>query len=208
LYCSFELGQAAIQPAILHSSTVWANHYPALNHSVDQPMMQADDTFFTDHDHNASMQQVPGLTPRQPLTGNSCCLMGPTNWLRLPLSKLLSHPYFEHAILLLIFASSITLALDMPNLDPSGQFKQALEVLDCIFAVLFLAEAVLKILVHGLVFNGPTSYLRNPWNVLDFLIVVVGEWWLACTYSKPASCLQLCMHRLHKSNVRLEACLP
>lgn len=155
--------------------------------------MQADDSFFTDHDHNASMQQVPGLTPRQPLTGSSCCLMGPTNWLRLPLSKLLSHPYFEHAILLLIFASSITLALDMPNLDPSGQFKQALEVLDCIFAVLFLAEAVLKILVHGLVFNGPTSYLRNPWNVLDFLIVVVGECWLGCGHSKqPSSCSCAC----------------
>jgi hypothetical protein len=57
----------------------------------------------------------------------------------------LCHPWFEHAILALIFASSIALALDMPHLDPTGPFKGALEVADCVFAVLFLVEAFLKV---------------------------------------------------------------
>lgn len=55
------------------------------------------------------------------------------------------HPWFEHSILLLIFASSVALALDMPSLPPSGAFKRALEVLDCVFAVLFLLEAACKV---------------------------------------------------------------
>jgi hypothetical protein len=32
-----------------------------------------------------------------------------------------------------------------------------------------------QVLVHGFALNGPSSYLRNPWNVLDFAIVVIGE---------------------------------
>lgn len=36
-------------------------------------------------------------------------------------------------------------------------------------------DVCLQVLVHGFVFNGRGSYLRNPWNVLDFAIVVIGE---------------------------------
>ena len=39
---------------------------------------------------------------------------------------------------------------------------------------MFLVEAMLKIAVFGLVFNGPTSYLRNSWNILDFFIIVIS----------------------------------
>lgn len=89
------------------------------------------------------------MTPRRPLSGRSCWLFGPDNWLRLQLHKVLCHPSFENTILVLIFASSIALALDMPDLDPLGQFKAALEVLDCVFALLFLVEAVLKVSTHS-----------------------------------------------------------
>ena len=34
---------------------------------------------------------------------------------------------------------------------------------------------VAQIAVDGFAFNGPGSYLRNPWNVLDFAIVVIGK---------------------------------
>ena len=51
---------------------------------------------------------------------------------------------------------------------------QVLHVLDIIFISVFAFEAVLTIISKGLLFNGPESYLRNAWNVLDFTIVVVG----------------------------------
>ena len=38
----------------------------------------------------------------------------------------------------------------------------------------FFFECLIKIIVQGLIFNGPNSYLRNSWNVLDFFIVIVS----------------------------------
>ena len=32
----------------------------------------------------------------------------------------------------------------------------------------------MKIIVFGLVFNGPDSYLRGAWNILDIFVVIVG----------------------------------
>ena len=36
----------------------------------------------------------------------------------------------------------------------------------------FTLECAINIIVHGFLFNGPTSYLRDSWNVLDFIIVI------------------------------------
>lgn len=110
------------------------------------------------------------------LSGTSCCVLGPENWLRQKLAQLITHKQFENGILLLIFCSSIILALEMPSLDHDGLFFNTLEFIDMAFVVLFALEALVKILVRGFVANGPGSYLRNPWNMLDFFIVVIGEW--------------------------------
>lgn len=64
------------------------------------------------------------------------------------LHRLLCHPYFENTVLVLIFASSVALALDMPDLDPLGTFKRVLEAFDCVFALLFLLEAAVKVSVN------------------------------------------------------------
>lgn len=63
--------------------------------------------------------------------------------------------------------------MDSPKLEP-GAIKSTLQILDIIFLVLFSLEAAIKIIVHGFLFAGPQSYIRNPWNMLDFLIVLVG----------------------------------
>lgn len=41
------------------------------------------------------------------------------------------------------------------------------------FLVIFTLETVLKIVAYGLVLH-PSAYIRNGWNLLDFIIVVVG----------------------------------
>ncbi|GAX76997.1 hypothetical protein CEUSTIGMA_g4444.t1 [Chlamydomonas eustigma] len=46
--------------------------------------------------------------------------------------------------------------------------------MDVFFTVVFAVEALLKIMVLGFVVNGPSSYLRQAWNALDFFIVIVG----------------------------------
>lgn len=42
------------------------------------------------------------------------------------------------------------------------------------FTIIFLVEAVIKIIAHGFVMNGKYSYLRKSWNQLDFFIVVAS----------------------------------
>jgi hypothetical protein len=34
-----------------------------------------------------------------------------------------------------------------------------------------MVEAILKIIANGFLFSGKNSYIRNPWNIIDFTIV-------------------------------------
>ena len=47
------------------------------------------------------------------------------------------------------------------------------EIAEYVFLAVFTLEAVLKIIAYGFLFH-PGAYLRNGWNILDFVIVVVG----------------------------------
>ena len=49
---------------------------------------------------------------------------------------------------------------------------KVISVLDLIMTIIFTLEALLKILAVGFLLNKKSSYLRQPWNVLDFAIVV------------------------------------
>lgn len=44
---------------------------------------------------------------------------------------------------------------------------------EIVFLVIFTIEAVLKIIALGFLFQ-PGSYLRDGWNVLDFIVVITG----------------------------------
>ena len=47
------------------------------------------------------------------------------------------------------------------------------ESLEWPFLVIFTGEAIIKIIAYGFVMH-PGAYLRNGWNILDFVIVLVG----------------------------------
>ena len=84
----------------------------------------------------------------------------------------MSHPWFDNFILGVIIITTILLAFDSPLLDPNGRKVEVLTKIDYFFTAIFLIEAVLKILYMGFAFNGSNSYIRNGWNIIDFLIVV------------------------------------
>uniref|UniRef100_A0A3Q3JUG4 Voltage-dependent L-type calcium channel subunit alpha n=1 Tax=Monopterus albus TaxID=43700 RepID=A0A3Q3JUG4_MONAL len=81
---------------------------------------------------------------------------------------------FEIIILLTIFANCIALAvfLPMPEED-SNNTNASLESLEYIFLIIFTLECFLKIVAYGFVFH-EGAYLRNCWNILDFVIVFMG----------------------------------
>lgn len=81
---------------------------------------------------------------------------------------------FDSFILLLIVASTVTLALDEPLSDPDSKMNMILYYLDLGFTLVFSIECILKMIALGFVMNGPKSYLKSPWNVLDFLIVLLS----------------------------------
>ncbi|KAM7404696.1 hypothetical protein PAMP_012020 [Pampus punctatissimus] len=82
---------------------------------------------------------------------------------------------FEIIILLTIFANCVALAvfLPMPGED-SNNTNTSLESLEYIFMIIFTLECFLKIVAYGFVFH-EGAYLRNCWNILDFVIVFMGE---------------------------------
>ncbi|CAG7720377.1 unnamed protein product, partial [Allacma fusca] len=83
-------------------------------------------------------------------------------------------PPFEYAVLLTIIANCIVLALEehQPEGDKTVLAKN-LETTEPYFLAIFCVEASLKILALGFVLHRG-SYLRNIWNLMDFIVVVTG----------------------------------
>uniref|UniRef100_A0A3Q1K1H5 Voltage-dependent L-type calcium channel subunit alpha n=1 Tax=Anabas testudineus TaxID=64144 RepID=A0A3Q1K1H5_ANATE len=81
---------------------------------------------------------------------------------------------FEIIILMTIFANCVALAVYIPfPEDDSNATNSNLERVEYLFLIIFTVEAFLKVIAYGLLFH-PNAYLRNGWNLLDFIIVVVG----------------------------------
>ena len=113
-------------------------------------------------------------------TGKTFGVVGTENKARLSCFNLVSSKPFEYLIIFLIVASSITLALDAPTLDEGSTFKKVLEDLDKFFTVAFLLEVILKVFAYGLI-KGEHTYLQSSWNILDFVIAIIGafSWGMA-----------------------------
>jgi hypothetical protein len=66
------------------------------------------------------------------------------------------------------------LALDNPLVDPSTQYATTLYWIDIGSTIIFIGEAIMKILTFGFLFNGSSSYLKSTWNRLDLAIIILS----------------------------------
>lgn len=73
---------------------------------------------------------------------------------RVWLKNIVGHERFENGILFLIVVSTFLLCLDNPTTDLNSMWYIVLQYSDKIITYLFIAEAVIKILVTGFLFNG------------------------------------------------------
>ena len=76
--------------------------------------------------------------------------------------------------MLCIIVSTVTLALEEPLEDPNSAKRQVINIIDLATTAIFTFESMLKIIALGFIMNGKKSYLRDSWNILDFIIVVSG----------------------------------
>ncbi|XP_017837451.1 sodium channel protein 60E isoform X2 [Drosophila busckii] len=78
-------------------------------------------------------------------------------------------PAFEWFVLVLIFASSITLCFEDIYLDSNKTLKRVLYWTNFSFCLIFVVEMVLKWLALGF-----SKYFTSFWTILDFIIVFVS----------------------------------
>lgn len=86
---------------------------------------------------------------------------------------------FEIIIQLVILTQTVLILFEDPLQDPAlakqkGSYVYYIgEVQDAI-TYIFIVEMAIKLVVYGLIFNGPNSYLKIGWNILDFVIVTIS----------------------------------
>lgn len=69
------------------------------------------------------------------------------------------------------FFGKVKVNFSLPSILPPSPAIQ--ETVEYAFLIIFTIETFLKIIAYGLVMH-QNSYVRNGWNMLDFVIVIVG----------------------------------
>lgn len=113
------------------------------------------------------------------LEGTSLNLFTTTNRFRIFLKVVLSkNGIFEMFVYALILTQTVLIPFDVP-LNPDQHYHEGgmiyyMNVAQMVITFFFVLELVIKVVVFGLVNNGPGSYLRKRWNVFDCFIVIVS----------------------------------
>eukprot|EP00762_Andalucia_godoyi_P008681 ANDGO_00428.mRNA.1 Muscle calcium channel subunit alpha-1 len=127
---------------------------------------------------SVSKQQVEsredaGCTVFSTSRNKSLCMFSENSRVRQFSHRLMEHWLFETVVLLCIFCSAVTLAMENPNDDPQSEQSIVLNDVNLALTVIFTLEMVIKVVAMGFVFH-EKAYLRDNWNKLDFVVVIVS----------------------------------
>jgi Ion transport protein len=116
--------------------------------------------------------------PDMTLKGDALFCLDPDSTLRQSVAWVVSHRYFEAVVFASILISGVFLAIDSPQADLDGQnedsaLAKTVLYVNWIITITFTIEMLLKVIAFGFVLHEGT-YLRDLWNILDFIIVVVS----------------------------------
>jgi len=124
-------------------------------------------------------------------TGKSYFLFTRDNWLRKKCTAVTENAWFDRFVLVLILVNCSLLAINdpvceiwledktildfYPRHDCNGyqQQRATLNDMEYFFSAAFMLEMILKTIAMGMVM-GKHSYLRDPWNIIDFVVVVLS----------------------------------
>ena len=85
------------------------------------------------------------------------------------LKKIARSNWFNNTVLAAILLAGVVVGIETYD-DEVKEWLPLLHTIDWIILWIFTIEAAVKILAEG---NRPLRYFQDPWNVFDFLIVVV-----------------------------------
>ena len=121
------------------------------------------------------MYYIGGNTYRFSLCSLFC--LSASNRFRYIIVHIMVNKWFDRFITLCIILNSLLLASKEyeSNYDAEyvSEWNQVLDKIDVVFSVIFLLECLVKIGAMGFMMHR-NAYIRDAWNILDFLIVIVS----------------------------------
>ena len=75
---------------------------------------------------------------------------------------------------MIILFNTITLSMfDYSDRNSKKRDNMLIDIFSICFSIVYTIEAILRILALGFVVH-KKSYLRDPWNLIDFIVVISG----------------------------------
>eukprot|EP01047_Picozoa_sp_COSAG01_P045174 COSAG01_NODE_4141_length_5297_cov_78.284973_3_plen_386_part_00 len=105
------------------------------------------------------------------LMGTALGCLPPNSRFRAVCLKLFRNKVFQSVVLVLIVANTVLLAAQGPRHSFGSEFDTFVHVFDIVITVIFTVEMLAGMCALGLA-RAPNAYLRDWWNVLDFLVVM------------------------------------
>lgn len=84
-------------------------------------------------------------------------------------AAIISSPTFDNLSVSVIIVNSVVMAMEEPGVEQTP----VIQIIDHLFTGLYTAEMLLKIMGMGFIMS-KGSYLRDTWNILDFVIVITS----------------------------------
>jgi hypothetical protein len=106
------------------------------------------------------------------ISGNSLFFFSTENQFRKLCFKVANSKKLENLTICFVFISTCGMFVETPLNDPKETLFRTLFWIDVGVIIVFMSEALIKIIAHGFFFNGKSSYLRDGWNFLDFIILI------------------------------------
>lgn len=125
------------------------------------------------------IERFGGAQKEIKVVGRSLFIFSPQNCFRRICYHIVKWSYYDSFVLILIGISTILLTMDNPNMNPNGDMAYFLEMCDYVLTTLFTIECTINIILLGFCCNGKSSYARDPWNIMDLIIVIFSLFTLA-----------------------------
>jgi len=107
------------------------------------------------------------------VSGTSCGCLDPDHPVRRRVHALVRSQGFDIGVLVLILVNCAMIVVEIERIKHGTSRDRLFNFFEWAFTVLFTVEMALKIVAFGFIKNN-RAYLRNSWNILDFLVVVLS----------------------------------